>query len=124
MPLKLVRRKRSGHYYLRGTVRRQSVFETTGTDNLEAAEALRIGREHQLLQRSVFGQGVTMTFAEVAVSYLEDGGDGRFLGEFDEETGDWSLLIGQFSKKPIAKIGQAEIDAAAKRLYPGRAPAT
>jgi hypothetical protein len=39
--LKLVRRKGSPHLYLRGTVRGQSVFETTGTDNPLAAEPCR-----------------------------------------------------------------------------------
>jgi integrase len=122
--LKLVNRKGTHHYYLRGTVRGQAVFETTGTDDLNTAEALKIKREHELLHRSVFGSGATVTFLEAAVSYLEEGGEARFLGRFNESTGRWSLLIGHFANTPLAKVGQAEIDAAARALYPRGAAAT
>jgi hypothetical protein len=39
MSLRLVKRAGSDHWYLRGTVRKQSVFESTGTDDKQAAEA-------------------------------------------------------------------------------------
>jgi integrase len=119
MPLRLKRYpKRSNYWYVRGTVRGQNVFETTGTDDREAAEAIRIKRENQLLQQSVFGVGATVTFAEAALSYLEAGGEARFLGKKDERTGRWTLLIGHFGNTPISIIGQAEIDDAARKLYP------
>jgi integrase len=125
VPLKLGHRKGSPHYYLRGTVRGQSIFETTGTNDQVAADAIRIKRENELLQRSVFGPAATVTFAEAATSYLEDGaGEARFLGKYDQETGEWSLLIGHFFTTPIAKIGQAEIDTAAQQLYPTAKAAT
>jgi integrase len=124
MSLKLVRRQGSEHWYIRGTVRGQSAFETTGTDNQEIAEAIRIKRENELLERSVFGAPSTTTFPKAALSYLEDGGEGRFLGKFDKATGRWTLLIGHFEHTPIGKIGQAEIDAAAKVVYPTASPAT
>ncbi len=125
MALKAVRRRNSPHYYLRGTVRGQSVFETTGTDDPLTADAIRIKRENELLQRSVFGPAATVTFAEAAVSYLADGGgEARFLGRFDEETGEWTLLIGHFGNTAIANIGQAEVDAAAALLYPDTKAAT
>jgi integrase len=125
MPLRLVRRRGATNYYLRGTVRGQSIFETTGTDNPVAADAIRIKRENELLQRSVFGPGATVTFAEAAVSYLEDGaGEARYLGRWDEKSGEWTLLIGHFGKRPIAKIGQAEIDEAVQTLYPSAKPST
>jgi integrase len=107
------------NYYLRGTVRGQSIFEVTGTNDPVAADAIRIKRENELLQRSVFGPAATVTFAEAAVSYLDDGGgESRLLGKWDEEAGQWTLLIGHFGNTPIARIGQAEIDAAAAGLYP------
>ena len=125
MSLKLKRYpKRSPHWCLRGTVRGQAVFETTGTDDRAAAEAIRIKRENELLNRSVFGIGATVSFLEAAVSYLDEGGEARFLGKYDETTGKWSLLIGHFASDAIAKIGQAEIDIAAKKLYPTAANAT
>lgn len=124
MPLKLVKRKGSDHFYLRGTVRGQAVFETTGTDDAQAAEAIRIKREGGLLERSIFGAGATVTFSEAAASYLEAGGEARFLGKFDKTKGKWTLLIGHFQNTPLSSIGQAEIDAAAYKLYPTAKAAT
>jgi integrase len=125
MSLKLIRYpKRSAHWYIRGTVRGQAIFETTGTDNESAAEAIRIKRENELLDRSVFGAGAIVTFAEAAMSYLAAGGEAKYLGCYDEKTGKWSLLIGELSRKPIAVIGQVESDAAAHKLYPATSSAT
>ena len=124
MPIKLVKRKRAPNWYLRGTVRGISVFETTGTNDPVAADAIRIMRENELLQRSVFGAAATVTFAEAAVSYLEEGGERRFLGTYDEKSGEWSLLIGHFGNTVVGKIKQAEVDSAALELYPNAQAAT
>jgi integrase len=125
MPLRLVRRRSSPHYYLRGTVRGQTIFETAGTNDKTVAESVRIKRENELLHRSVFGPAATVSFIEAAVSYLDDGGgEARFLGRWNAETSKWTLLIGHFGKTPIAKIAQAEIDTAAGDLYPKAQAAT
>ena len=124
MSLRVVKRGKSPNLYLRGTVRGISVFETTGTHDRQAAEAVRIKREGELLNRSVFGPAATVTFAEAAVSYIEEGGETRFLGTYDEETGEWSLLIGHFGNTVVGKIKQAEVDAAALALYPDAQAAT
>lgn len=119
MPLKLKRYKGRGpHWYMRGTVRGQSIYETTGTSDKEAAEAIRIKREAGILKRSVFGAAATITFPEAADAYLEGGGEGRFLGSYDEVTGEWDGLIGHFKDTVISDIGQQEADAAASKLYP------
>ena len=125
MPLKLVRvpHKNSDNWYLRGTIRRKRIFETTGTDDKEAAEIIRIKRESELLQRSIFGASATITFQEAAVSYLEHGGEAKYLGE-EQPDGSWSLLIGHFWEKPLGMIGQDEADKAAAKLYPGTKAAT
>jgi len=122
--LKLVRRGKSPNYYLRGTVRGRSLFETTGTDDKEAADAIRIKRENELLHISIFGEAATVTFVQAAVSYIAEGGEARFLGILDEDTGDWSLLIGHFGNTIVGKILQAEVDAAATALYPHAQHAT
>lgn len=125
MPLKLKRYAARGpNWYLRGTVRGIHIFETTGTNDRQAAEALRIKREAAILNRSVFGAGPTVTFAEAALSYLDQGGEARFLGSEDPKTGKWSGLIGHFMSTPISAIGQQEADEAAGKLYPGTAAAT
>ena len=81
MPLRLVKRAGSDHWYLRGTVRKQPVFESTGTDDKKAAEAIRIKREARLLEDSVYGKESSLTFFEAAVSYMAAGGSPRFLGK-------------------------------------------
>lgn len=125
MPLKLKRYpKRSPHWYLRGTVRSQNVYETTGTDDAKAADDIRIKRENGILERSIFGPGADLTFAEAAVSYLEAGGEARYLGAFHQKTGKWTLLIGHFGSVQIVTIGQSEADAAAKKLLPMAGNAT
>lgn len=115
MPLRLVRHpKRSPHWYIRGTVRGQAVFETTGTSDKPAADALRIIRESQLLNRSVFGTSANVTFLEAAVSYVEAGGEARFVTKITDEIGGLHLL----------EIDQDRADITARKLYPTAGPAT
>lgn len=119
MSLKLVKGpKGSPNYYLRGSIRGQSVYETTGTDNHQAAEDIRIKKEAQLLQRSIHGEeAAEHTFAEAALSYLENGGEARFLGVYDQATGKWSLLLGELGRLPIKSIGQDQVNRACTKLY-------
>lgn len=118
MPLSLVRRTGSPFWYLRGTVRGRSIFETTGTDREDVADAIRIKREAEILDRSVFGARAVVTFAEAAAIYLEAGGSPRFVGKIDRKTGKWTGLIGHFGTTKLSAIGQLEIDKAARTLYP------
>jgi hypothetical protein len=124
MPLQLKRYANRTNWYIRGSVRGQAVFETTGTDDHAIAEACRIKRESELLHRSIFGAASSITFVEAAVSYLEAGGEARYLGKQDKATGQWSLLIGHFQKTPIGHIGQPEADEAAKKICPKSGNAT
>lgn len=114
MPLKLVRRHGSPNWYVRGTIRGVTVDESTGVTDRKAAEAIRARREWEVLQGSVFGRKVTASFLEAAVSYMEAGGERRFM----------KPLIDHFGNAPLAKIDQAVIDRAARILYPAGAPAT
>jgi integrase len=100
------------------------VDESTGTHDKAAAEAIRIKREAQLLDRSIFGAAATATFLEAAVGYLSNGGESRFLGHFDQKTKKWTGLIGHFKTTPLSSIDQAAIDHAARVLYPGRKTST
>lgn len=116
MPLRLVKRKGSDHWYIRGTVRGKSVFETTGTDDKKAAEQILIKRDAQLLEESIHGRTATITFAEAASSYIASGGSPRFLGEFKNEK--WTGLIGEFGTRKLNTITQSDLDAAATKLFP------
>jgi len=114
MPLKLVRRHGSRTWYIRGSVRGQPLDQSTRTDNREAAEAIRIKEEQRLLDRSIFGERATVTFLEAAVSFMEKGGEARFMNP----------LLGHFGTRKLNSIGQADIDAAARALYPAAKPST
>lgn len=124
MPLKLVRREGSENWYIRGTVRGTSVFESSGTDDKEAAEAIRINKEGRLLKESVFGKSIIVTFYEAAIAYMEGGGSRRFLGTYNKDTQKWSHLMGHFKTTLLKDIGQDELDAAAELLYPRASPQT
>ena len=114
MPLKLVRRPKSPNWVIRGTLRRVRVEESTGTSNRAAAEEIRAKREAEILKASIYGRTATVSFAEAALSYLEQGGSRKFL----------EPVIQYFNTTPLAKIDQAAIEAGATKLYPSATPAT
>lgn len=124
MPLKIFRRPGVGNWYVRGTVRGQHVYESTGTDSKKSAEEYRAKREADLLEQAVHGKRAVATFLEAAVLYLEAGGDARFVGHYDEGTRKWTGLIGHFGEKKLSAIGQIELDVAARSLYPKASPET
>lgn len=112
MPLKI--EWRNGYAYLRGTLRGIRVRESTGVNDEALAEEIRAKREWEILQSSVHGITTGGTFLAGVAAYLENGGESRFL----------QPLIDHFGSTPLAKIDQAAIDLAAKKIYPGLAPAT
>lgn len=114
MPLKLVRRHGSPYWYVRGSVRGQSVDESTGIADEAAAEAYRAKREWELQQAAVFGKKSVVTFLAAAVAYMEDGGERRFMAP----------LLRHFGAMKLKDVTQDAIDDAAKLLYPGRARST
>lgn len=114
MPLKLVKRPKSPHWVMRGTVRGIRVEETTGTTEKAAAEVVRAKREAELLTESIYGKVATVTFAEAALSYLDEGGTSRFL----------SPLVDYFGTTALKHVGQEAIDKAALKLYPKASNAT
>lgn len=114
MPLKLVRRPKSPYWIVRGTLRGIRVEESTGVSDRRAAEEIRAKREAQILAESVYGKRATATFAEAALSYIEQGGSKRFL----------EPVIRHFGTTPLARIDLAAIDAGARKLFPKAAPAT
>lgn len=113
MPLKTFRRGEI--WYLRGTIAGQRVYESTGLGDRAAAEIFRARREAELIERAAYGRPATTTFAEAAATYLEAGGEPRFLGP----------LIRYFGPAArLSEIDNAAINRAAAKLYPNAAPAT
>ena len=114
MSLRLVHRPKSPHWIIRGTVRRVRVEESSGTSDKRIAEEIRAKREAQILAESVYGRRATATFAAAALSYLEAGGNKKFL----------EPVIKHFGTIPLAKIDQDAIDHGARKLYPLVSPST
>jgi len=112
--LRLVRRPKSPNWIIRGTVRGIRVKESTGTSKRPVAEEIRATREAELLTQSVYGRRATCTFAEAALSYVENGGSRRFLGP----------VVEYFGTSPLARIDQEAIERGARKTYPGTSNAT
>lgn len=112
--LKLVRRKGRRNLYIRGSVRGQTVYESTETSDKGRADEIRIKREAELLDRSIHGASATATFLEAAVMYMEHGGERRYLAS----------LIERLRSTPLAKIDQRVIDQIASMMKPDTSPAT
>ena len=113
--LKLIRRKKGGNYYMRGTVAGQEIFESTGCGGRIAAEAVSIKRETEILQRHVYGKAASITLADAALTYMQTGGENRFLAKILQHFGADTML---------ADIDNAAINEAADAIYPNAAPAT
>lgn len=125
MPLKLIppRPGKTKNWSVRGTFLGVYLDRSTKTPEKALARKLLTVWEDEIRR----GETTTKkgpTFLEGALAYVKDGGDPRFVGSYDEETGKWSLLIGHFGETPLASIKQAEIDEAAEKLYPGASAAT
>lgn len=114
MSLKLTKRHGSLSWYIRGTVRGVTVDESTKVADREQAEAIRSKREWEIVTRQIGGSRAVATFVEAAVSYLENGGEARFV----------KPVLDHFKATPLSQIGQAEVEACARKLYPGRSRGT
>lgn len=123
MPLKLVQRKGSDCWYMRGTIRGESIFETTGTGDRRKAEEIRAKTEARLLDESIHGKKHTVTFAEAADGFIAAGGAKRFLYEQrpNGEAFGVAVVLGQYR---LAEITQEVLDRAAARMYPTAQPET
>jgi integrase len=114
MPLKLLKRHGSDSWYIRGTVRGVVVDESTKVTDKALAEAIRVKREWEIVTRQIGRNRAVATFLEAAVSYRENGGERRYV----------EPLVDHFKTTPLAQIGQAEVEACARRLASGCAPST
>jgi integrase len=112
--LRLVRRRKSPNWIIRGTLRGIRVEESAGTANRHFAEEIRAKRESEILAQSIYGRRATCTFAEAALSYVEAGGSKRFL----------EPVVRHFATTPLARIDHDAIERGAHKTYPGVSNAT
>lgn len=116
MGLKLLKRGKT--YYLRGSVAGHSVYETTGTGDKDLAEAIRIRKERRLEEQNARGLKAVATFDEAADSYTATGAPIRFIADVRKTDGIASGIAVHFRGRKLADIKQADLDKAAKELYP------
>jgi integrase/recombinase XerD len=124
MPLKLIRRQGSENFYIRGTIRGQSVFESTGTGDKRLAEEIRIKTEARLLTESIHGKQAAVTFTEAAESYILSGGSPKYLIIQNKITGKVGGVATHFRGRLLKDITQSDLDAASRVLYPTASPET
>jgi integrase len=113
MPLKV--RRRGAVFYIRGTVAGQRIYESTGLGDRAAAEVLRARREAEIIERAAYGRAATTTFAEAALTYMQAGGEARYLGPILQHLGPKFRLV-DVTNDLVNRVAQA--------LYPKAAPAT
>lgn len=118
MPLKLIQRQGSENFYIRGTVRGQSVFESTGTSDRKTAEEIRIQAEARILKESVHGKKALISFTEGAESYVASGGSPKYLVKKNKKTGKVTGVVTQLRGKLLKDITQSDLDQGASVLYP------
>lgn len=130
MPIKLIppRAGKTPNYYIRGTYLGQYVDESTGSPRQEVARQFRRDAI-EAIERGAFESRRQVkrepTFLDAAVAYMSAGGERRFIGEFDEDTGKWKPgLITIFGATKLRDITQQSIDEAAATLYPAASAAT
>nr|BDD45552.1 hypothetical protein 1 [bacterium]BDD47205.1 hypothetical protein 2 [Pseudomonadaceae bacterium] len=130
LTLKPPRPGKSPNWTIRGTHLGVRLDESTGTPN-EALARQILNKRRKEIERSATQPALAApekagpTFVEAAVAYIEGGGDGKYLGKWDDQKKEWSSgLIPHFGDTRVSEINQQEIDRAAVALYPSGSAAT
>jgi len=111
--LKLIRR--NGVYYPSGTYLGVRPRKSLRTRDRAQAEALLARLIAEIDARVIYGRRPSITFAEAAVIYLEEGGEARFLPPILRHFGEATLCD---------EIDLERVQRARRALYPDAAPAT
>lgn len=109
--------KRGNTWYIRGTVRGQQIYESTGTRDKSIAEAIRIKAEKRILDESVYGKSSVVSFRDAAEAYALAGGSLRFVLDVKADGSESGLAV-HFGDRLLSSITQADLDDAARILYP------
>lgn len=110
----LTLKERDGIWYAYGTIGGKRVRESLGTRDKKAAQEALAQYEARLWKRHTYGEEAVRLFEEAAVSYMQDGGEARFLAP----------IIKHFKGRKIGSIKPAEIRVMALAVYPNASPAT
>lgn len=107
--------KRGNIWHVRGTVAGQRIRQSTGVSRKSDADIIRARLEGQAVKRHTLGRDATLTFAQAALTYLESGGENRFLGPILRYLGPDKLL---------ADVDNEAVNDIARALYPTAAGST
>lgn len=106
--------ERGGIWYAVGTFDGKRIRTSLGTRDRETAKEQCALYEARLWKRRSYGEEAVRTFEEAAESYLQQGGEGRFLPP----------ILKHFKGCVLGKITPGEIRQMALDLYPNASPAT
>lgn len=112
MPLKLTKRANREGYYIRGTVKGITVFESAGTSDRKEAEQCLLKRQHELWQQAYLDVQPAKSFLDCVESFLDQNESG--LRSVDRRN--INRLVEVFKDHDADQIGQAELDGAYKKL--------
>lgn len=103
-----------GIWHVAGTIAGERVRKSLGTRDRKQAEELRAQYEARLWKRHTYGEEAVRTFEEAALSYMEQGGEGRYLVP----------ILKHFRGRVLGSIKPGEIRSMAKAIYPRHLPST
>lgn len=113
MALKLT--KRGATFYVRGTFLGRNIRRSLGTGDKRTAEILKARLEHDIEREVQLGRSASTTFAKAALTYMQAGGEARFI----------KPLLTYFGSDTLLKdIDQDAALKAARAVYPKAAPGT
>lgn len=104
---------RSGIAWANGTVAGKRIRQSLRTRDATQAEEARAALEAKLWKQGLYGGEAVRTFEDAALSYMQAGGEGRFLAP----------LIAHFKGVRLSSIKPGHVKDAARKLYPKGAPA-
>ena len=107
-------RNRNGTWYAYGTVAGERVRQSLKTGDRGTATELCAKLEARLWKRYTYGEEAVRTFEEAALSYLEQGGEGRFMPP----------ILRHFKGRAVGSIKPGEIRDMARTVYPSGAAST
>jgi integrase len=104
----------AGIWRITGTVAGRRIRKSAKTRDLRAAKFAAQAIERRIWEGLATGRSGTLTFEAAALSYMQAGGETRFLAP----------LIVHFAGAPVRDIRPGNIEDAARALYPGAMPST
>jgi integrase len=103
-----------GIWQVVGSIDGERIRKSLGTRDQERAVELKADYEARRWKSLTYGESAVRAFEEAAESYMNAGGEARFLAP----------LIKHFKGRPLGSIKPAEVRAAATALYPAASSAT